>query len=282
MAGDDGWAEVNAVQKPYLSPTQLDTFCRCPEQYRRRYIEGEKIPPGIAAHRGSGVHTGVKINFRQKRESHRDLPARDIIDAAVAGFDDAVNRRGILLTPEEKARGVQAVIAEQRDATAVLAKLHAEEQAPDYQPSITEQKVRIVLPNAAYDLLGIVDLMDTRRRLTDFKTSAKKYQQSQADDSVQLTTYAAAAMVRGTPADDVALDVMVNTKTPQRQLLISKRDANDYRALAARTNAVVGAIVAGSFPPAVPGSWWCSAKYCGYWSTCPYVNSERKQLSQIE
>lgn len=40
----------------YLSVSQLDTFTRCGEQFRRRFMEGECIPPGIAARIGSGVH----------------------------------------------------------------------------------------------------------------------------------------------------------------------------------------------------------------------------------
>lgn len=278
-AGRDGWEAINDNPKPYLSPSQLDMYCKCPEQYRRRYIERDKMPPGIAAHRGTGVHAGAKGNFRQKRETHRDLSPKDIIDQSVAAFDEAVERKGFQLTKDEIARGPAAVIAEQRDATARLARFHAEVQAPDYQPAITEQKVRIVLPNAPYDLLGIVDLQDDRGRVTDFKTAKRKKSQKDVDDSVQLTIYAAAAAVRGTPASEVALDTLVNNKTPTRQRLVSPRDENDYRALASRTNAVIAAITAGSFPPTMPGSWWCSPDWCGYWSTCPYVNSERKLLA---
>ena len=43
-------------EKPYLSPSQMGMYCRCGEQYRRRYIEKEIIPPGFALIKGGSVH----------------------------------------------------------------------------------------------------------------------------------------------------------------------------------------------------------------------------------
>jgi hypothetical protein len=34
--------------KPALSISQLDMLSRCGEQYRRRYIEHERLAPGVA------------------------------------------------------------------------------------------------------------------------------------------------------------------------------------------------------------------------------------------
>ncbi len=267
--------------KPHLSPSAIETFCRCPEQWRRRYIEKDIIPPGIAAHKGSGVHGGAKTNFTQKIETHRDLPVKDIIDASVAALEMRVEKDGVLYTDEESQRNPLAVIAEAKDDTARMARSHAETQAPEYQPVMVEQQVRILIPQASHDLLGYLDLLDDEDRVTDFKTGKKRRSQDDADTSVQLTYYAAAAQSKlGRPVTQVRLDQLVSQKRGVvRNLVESERSAADFAALAARINAVLFAIKVGSFPPATPGAWWCSLKWCGYARTCPYFNAEREAKS---
>lgn len=269
-------------EKPHLSPSQMEMYCKCGEQYRRRYIEREKIPPGVSAHRGRGMHAGAQVNFRQKQDSHRDLPIKDIVDASVAAFEAEVAKDGFSMTAEEQARGANALVAEAKDDTARFAEFHGRNQAPDYQPIVVEKRVRIVLPNASHDLLGVLDLMDSHKRIVDFKTGARRKPEGEADASVQLTTYAAAAAVYGMPASEVRLDIMVGQKRQMvRQIQSSTRGPTDFVALSNRINMVLAGIGAGIFPPATPGSWWCSPKWCGYWRSCPYVNSERQALQQI-
>ena len=267
--------------KPHLSPSQCNTWQMCPERWRRRYIEGEVIPPGVAAHRGTGVHGGAQINFDQKIESHVDLPAEDIVDASVAAFEHAVESKGYAMTPEESARGATLVGSDAKDLTAAMAKVHADEVAPDYQPIIVEEAVRIVMPSSTHDLFGYVDLIaggdGCPEQVVDFKTAGKSKSQGDVDLSNQLTFYSAASRVlTGVPVDQVRLEVLVGGKRGvKRQLLQSTRGADDYAVLAHRVNAVLAGIKAGIFGPAPEGAWWCGPKWCGYWSTCPFVNNKR-------
>lgn len=267
--------------KPHLSASQLDTFCRCPEQWRRRYIDKDVIPPGIALAKGKGFHTGAETNMRQKIETHEDLSATDIVDVSIAAFE-AEAHGGVAFTDDEQSRGPSVVIGEAKDSLRSLATLHAEKQAPDYQPVLVEQTVRITLPSAPRDLLGVIDLADDKHRVTDFKTASRKKSQSDADDSVQLTIYASSFnALMGFEPSEVRLDSAIQTKTKvDRQVLTSQRGVADFSALASRINVVSSAIQAGIFPPASPGSWWCSPRWCGYWATCPYVNSERVALAE--
>jgi hypothetical protein len=124
--------------KPHASNTQIEMLCRCGESYRRRYIEGEIIPPGIAALKGTGLHRAAETNMRQKIDSHVDLPAREIVDAAVSAFETQVHG-GLSLTDEEMGRGASIVVGEAKDDVAELADVHARQQAPDYQPILVEQ-----------------------------------------------------------------------------------------------------------------------------------------------
>lgn len=264
----------------HLSPTQIDTYCRCPEAYRRRYVEGEKIPPGIALLKGKGFHAGAETNMRQKIDSHEDLPASDIVDASVASFE-AEMQGGFALSTDEAFRGAKVVLGEAKDSLVSLAKAHAEQQAPEYQPVMVEERVEIEL-TPERSLVGVIDLADDKGRVVDFKTAGKSKSQSEADASIQLTTYAAAYHVhQGEPPSLVQLDVLVSGKKGvKRQVLESRRGVADFTALANRINAVAAAIDAGIFPPAPPGAWQCSPRWCGYWNSCAYINSERAALAE--
>jgi hypothetical protein len=139
------------------------------------------------------------------------------------------------------------------------------------------------LANATHDLLTVTDLIDTKNCVTDFKTAKKSKPESEVHISTQLTIYAAARMVdAGCLPSEVRLDVLVKTKIAKRQLLRSTRTEADLQVLANRINVTLGAINAGSFPPCPPGSWNCSSRWCGYFNTCPYVNSERRAATEGE
>ena len=262
-------------KRPHISPSQLNMISNCGEQWRRRYEEGEIIPPGIAMMQGTGVHAGAAVNFKQKIESHEDLPAKDIIDASVSGMTERIREDGILFTEDEQAIGEDVVVGKAIDTVKTLATLHASTQAPDYQPieNGVEQWMSIEVPNATHDLFGIVDLLDDKHRVVDIKTAAKTPSKGTADSSIQLTFYAAAKQVKsGMPASEVRLDTLVNLKTPKRHIDVSHRGADDFRALSNRVNAALAVIKAGTYAPANPNWWGCDPRYCGFHATCPYVN----------
>jgi hypothetical protein len=49
-------------------------------QFERRDLQGELIPPGIAARRGSATHKAPQINHEQKLHTQEDLPLGDLQD----------------------------------------------------------------------------------------------------------------------------------------------------------------------------------------------------------
>lgn len=270
-------------RKPHLSPSQINMASRCMEQYRRRYIEGEKIPPGVAMIKGTAVHGANKVNMTQKMESRVDLPLAEIREAAAAEFDKSI-AGGFLLTAEEQGRGPKTVIGEAKDEAVAMADFYGQCQAPDYQPVMVEKMIRITLPMCSHDLLGIVDLADDKDRVTDFKTAGRKKNKTEAEVSVQLTTYAAAfKAATGRDATELRLDTIVKTKKRiSRDVLIGTRTPADYQVLANRMNAILASIKAGIFLPADPSSWACSTKFCGYAMTCPYFNPERKPQQESD
>lgn len=265
------------TKRRHISASQMEMFAKCPESWRRRYIEREIIPPKLAMLKGSAVHSGAEHNFRQKIDSHEDLPTTEIIDAAVSAYEDKLKHDGYQLGKDES----EQTVGETKDLVALMAAGHAMQQAPDYQPAEVEKQFRLELPAISHDLVGVIDLVTTSGDVVDFKTSGRSMSPADAEVSTQLTVYAASKNPDG--ESTVRLDVLLEptTRNPvRRQVIEAKRDKTDLPILARRVAIVSKTIDAGLFPPAAVGSWWCSESWCGYWSTCPYVNAERIAASR--
>lgn len=281
-----------ASKKPYISPSQLNTFENCGEAYRRRYIEKEIIPPGVAALRGGGVHKGAEMNFKQKIESRVDLPKKDIVDRAVAEFDGRMKADGLFLDAEAAARGKDIVVGEERDTTARLAGLFRDTVAPIYQPTTVETTIKIELPNSPRDLLGILDLTGIIKApeavmevidpaapegIVDYKTGKKTKSQAEFDSSAQITIYDLSYRAKhGKPPAFLRVEQLIDTKVPKRVLTETTRTIADIKPAVARVNAMISGLEKGVFMPANAGAWNCSPRWCGYYTTCAFVNAERR------
>ena len=269
--------------KPHISPTQIDTYLRCGEQYRRRYVLGEKIPPGVALVKGSAVHRAAEVNYRQKLESRADLPVPDLQEAAASHGQEMVARDGLMLAPDEATKGMAKVRGEILDRAVVLTGLFAQRVAPSVQPVLVEEGIGIELPNCSHDLFGRLDVTDEENRVRDLKTAGRRKNADEVQRSDQLTFYHLAFQRKmGRPPAGVRLDVLVDKARPEVQTLEAERTPRDAAVFVSRLNAVLSGIKTGSFPPAPIGAWCCSARYCGYWFTCPYVNSERQAAAEAQ
>jgi len=249
-------------------------YLRCGEQYRRRYLLKEIIPPGIALLKGTTGHAGAEINFVQKIKSKSDLPLKDVQEYASSVFDDTLKAQGIGLTKEELSVGKQKILGDAKDyvVMGILPLMH-EKMFPLYQPIEVETLNRIELPSSPYDFVIKMDLA-TENGIVDYKIIGKAKSQSEIDSSLQLTGYAAGYKVRyKKEPKEIVLEQYVKRKSgPERVVGTTSRDKNDFKALANKILTVGKAIQSGVFLPAQPGSWACSDKFCGYYRSCPYVN----------
>lgn len=261
-----------SAPKPHLSVSQLGVMANCGEAYRRRYVEGEKIPPSFPMLRGRAVHGGGEMNFRQKIDTREDMPADQIVDAAVAQFE-AEARAGYVLTSEDRGRSLASIQGEATDEVAKLARLHAVSQAPDYQPVSIETAVRVVLPSKSHDLLTVIDLVDDRDRVIDFKTKRRATSPKDVEESLQFTAYAFARQVQtGNLPPSLVMETLVNTGGKQtRQKIATTRNSDDIAVLGARFDQAIRAKEAGIYQPAAIGAWNCQQAWCGYHSTCPFA-----------
>jgi hypothetical protein len=251
-------------------------YRRCGEQYRFRYKENIKLPPGIAMLKGTGVHGGSKLNWTQKIRSGNDLPRKDIIDASISCFEEE-QKKGFELSGEEKAIGKDNVISTAKDSIVTLSGLYADDVAPAYQPVKVEEKLVLETFSPEYDLLAYVDMVDKDTNLVDLKTTRRKKQQAEADNSIQLSFYAYIyKALTGKLPKSVCLETLVEKKQPERQCLKSTRTDEDMTIILERINAMIDGVKKGVFISADPSDWCCSPTYCGYYNLCKYVKKGLK------
>lgn len=263
-------------KKQQLHWSHINMFLRCGEQYRRRYIMKEIIPPAVVLHVGSGTHKGVEVNLLHKRDKGELLP----VDAVAEATRDAVNERwekeGVTLDADDMDRAIADVRGEAVDTAVALATLHHSELAPKITPQHVERPWVLELSGFPYDLAGQIDIQEKpvngckAGRIRDTKTTNRTPPPSKADESDQLTMYALAAKVLDGAIPPLAMDSLVKTKTPKAVTLETWRTDEDLQVLLRRIEVFSRALDRGVFVPAQQDSWICSAKFCGYAATCPY------------
>jgi len=268
--------------KPALSISRLNMLSRCGEQYRRRYIDGEIIPPAIAMLTGSAVDESVNRNLEHKIETEELLPAEQVADIARDALNHRWDESGVLLTPEEAKENLKKLRGEAVDKSVRLSLLHHGGLASRLDPTHVQRKWRIELDGYPFDLIGFIDIQESAVSVRDTKTSKKSPHTGIAGTDNQLTLYALAVQVLdGEPPEYVALDYLVDLKTPKIKSLISTRNDDDFRVILRRVENAIRTIEAGVFVPANQNDWACSERFCGYFRTCPYTRNP-KSVSLVE
>ena len=72
------------VDQLSLSPSKINTFERCQLQYKFRYLDNLRKPPGVAAAIGTATHKAVEVNLRAKLDTGALLPLEAVQQAALA------------------------------------------------------------------------------------------------------------------------------------------------------------------------------------------------------
>jgi hypothetical protein len=261
---------------------------RCGEQYRRRYIERESPPPRTTMIRGSAVHLAIKHGLSFQKDTQE--PARRALYEDVAATAIAHARHGgATLTAEEVSAGTAATWGHATDVAVACAGTYGDAVAPDLVPVAIERTIAVAdvpgLPDIT--LVGTLDVATLETDdvdgvvevIRDDKSTEYTPRASMAETSPQLTMYALLRSVEsGSLVSRVALDHLVyskSTKAARHVTQPARRTAADLHALVRRIAAADRAVQAGIFLPASPDDWWCSERWCAYWSDCPYAHGAR-------
>jgi len=257
-----------------LHITRLTMLWRCGEQYYRRYVKGEIVPPGIALIVGSGTHKSVEENLKSKAEKKEMLPKDVVKDIARDYIEKNLLADNVLLNEEEKEKAFDVIKGEAKDTAVSLSELHYDKLAPKISPVAVEKPFSLEIEGEdEFTIAGKIDIIE-KGRIRDTKTSSRKMP-GQADKSLQLTMYALAENINEKKEiKKVCLDFLIKTKELSFETQESTRDKKDFDVLINRISNALKQLKAGIFPPTNPENWWCSPKFCGYFNTCKYVKNK--------
>jgi len=254
--------------------SQISMYTRCAEQFRRRYVIGEKLAPGIGIIVGKGTHKPIEVDLKHKRDTGELASEEELQDIArdtvVHGFDDGE----LLLSEEERGKGVEALKAECIDKAVTCATVHHRELAPSVQPVAVEREWVVNIDGFPVALAGTIDC-DEGDIIDDWKTSAKSPAKGDADSSGQLTMYAMAKYTLDKVIPACRIGYMVKTKTPKAVWQETTRTVEDFHPMLRIIERISECIDKEVYPFAssmAPRPWWCSPKFCGYYATCEGVS----------
>lgn len=256
----------------HISPSMLGLFCKCQEAFRRRYLEGDKFPPGISACIGTGMHKGAEANHRHKMETGADLPLGDIRDAARDGYVKAV-AEGVFIPAGEEA-GAKRALSDGVDTAVSLAEAYARQVAPRIMPVAVEEKMTAEVPGLPVPLLGIIDVLDKSGWCPDLKSAGRKWAAGKENGNMQPPIYS--YLIKATRGIDATFSFEVITHKGEHQPVPVATKPADLAPIIARAQVLLFNVNAGVFLPAEPGHWMCSPKWCGYWWSCLHVPAYRK------
>lgn len=153
----------------HFSPSSLGMLMRCPEQYRQRYILGRKERPTSNLTLGTAAHNTIEHNLIQKKQSHEDLPVREVVEY----FNDEAWPKAIARDGGKDEIEWTRDPEEARKSGVRGAEIFHETVAPRIQPVSTEESVTFPVEGIPVPLFGKIDTT-TVDRVIDYKTSSKK------------------------------------------------------------------------------------------------------------
>ena len=235
----------------HLSASQINKFLRCPEQYRREYIEHAPRTTSSALWEGSLHHTVFEITNKRMIKSKKHLAVGD----AIRIFTD-------LTTAREKEVDVWDV-----EKSVIIGRaLEFYEQffADDglvhkFEPTLVEHKIETEY--GGVPVIGYVDCVEPAI-VTDLKVAKNK---PDIANSIQLDIY---ADVLDQP--NVQILLFQKKKKPEVSLLTHRRNLKKRRKwLEIVIPTIAQKISERSFHPISPEiSWVCSPTFCPHWDQC--------------
>jgi RecB family exonuclease len=173
----------------HLSASSIGMVLRCPRQFYRRYILGEKQRPGESLVIGSIFHETLEWNYRTKILSGEDQPISDALqylqDAAVPKvLEEEGGEENVMW---DEGSGVDNARSESERITTAYYRT----VVPRIQPAGVEERFDIYVPGVEVPIIGYVDVRD-KDRIIDSKTGKQATRRVKPSWQLQGRLYAQA------------------------------------------------------------------------------------------
>lgn len=271
----------------HLSHSSYSRFVLCPEDWRRRYIVGEKAAPTGAMFLGRQVDEAITLYYRHVLEHGDRLSLDQVRDAFWDGWKAAAEaeREHLGISWEEDLREDRAV----KLGLDALELSFAQLIPRLGDPVAVQRAVQYTLaPGLEWSVLCYLDLETVQPDIdgdsavvVDYKVKTTPVTEFKADHDFQPSVYLAGRWLEGNPAKAFQF-AQIAKPGPRRKemsasLITTTRSAGQLRGALVRIAQAAHQIVAcyerfGPEEPwgfADPGGWKCSRRYCDAWASCP-------------
>jgi hypothetical protein len=248
-----------------LSATSIACYLRCPELWRRRYIEHEYEPTNGAMVLGAAVHAAeAQADSLQIETGER--PGGELTQDAFADeWEDRTERQEVAYGNETKGA--------LKDAGVGVLRAYDRDIAPHLQPVSSEREFRLTLPGVDWGFVGYIDLEEASGAIVDRKVVKRRKSQAEADSELQVAPYLLTRQAEGNPASRLEFHTMVHGAKPYAEVVPTTRTERQLDAFVERLYRIAAEVAwrldTGNWAGAPPGSWWCSERFCAHWHRCP-------------
>ncbi len=268
---------------PYINQSLLNMAAKCMKMVDYRHLQGIKIPPAAAAHRGTAVHEAAERDAYLIMETQARLSVDELQDIAANAFHESIEKNGVYFSNEEAPNSKQ-VLSHAKDEAVKAAALYGECVSPRIgKPIEIEKELVVEVDGLSYPLGGTLDLVHMigdEAFIGDLKTTGKKPDLNIATHSIQAPLYGLLAEhALGLQNYEFEYDFLVVQKTKRENVRVRAIITPEHQqGVIERAKVFENYLKTGSFMPAAPGSWWCSESWCGYYGLCPYGKRQAKQI----
>ena len=257
---------------PHISFSQVNQYLRCGLAYSFKYrlgLQPEFLPAPLVF--GTSFHRAAELFYRARMEGRADPTLDELHETFRLAWQSQTASAPEIRYKEGEDAQTQDDLA-RRMLSAFLEHL----QDRHLKILAVEQRFSVDLAAGLPPLVGYLDVVEQTPNgdlcITEIKTSAKKYPEASAFDSLQLASYSAIAKALGHEGVvQVKYLVVTKTKSPAVQELMAVLDDPDVHRFTRIAHDVHEGIEKGVFVPN-PG-WQCAG--------CQWQQACREELAKV-
>lgn len=270
MPKDEKKKRPNPEDEPssqmHFSQSQIGLKAKCDQAFAFRYGEHKKKPPTGAMTFGNCFERAINASLENRLETGDNLPTKDVAEIAVAEIEDEKDETVWL--PDDP-------FAKAKDQLPPLVGVYHDGFVPEIAPVAVQKEVKFdfALDGETATWVSYIDVEEEDGTLRDIKTTKRKWTSGKELQEIQPVTY---TMHRPGDGPMFRFDIGIRGKKPSvdvRNVLVT---AVEKKAFGAAFIALAESALELKRDPErarptarfMPGAWWCSKKWCGFWQEC--------------
>jgi putative RecB family exonuclease len=252
----------------HISVSSISSYLKCPRQYEHRYVLGtpsEHRDASLAF--GSSIHAALAVFYSALRDGKPEPTVEELSDRFRSTWQQELCSDPPILFGDKESSDSLA-----ETGTSMLSCFLQSASRPctvvevemPFSIELVDDRSGMVLP----PLVGVFDAVvqdeDGSYTVLEHKTAARRWTSDRLSFDPQITGYHVAAPQMGLGNAQVAIQLLVKTKTPSFEVYTPARTDADRRDFLDTAIGVLRAVQAGSFYPR--RDWFCRS--CPYASGC--------------